>query len=129
MTREQIRARIREIGIIPAIRVSSAPDALFAAESVSESGIPIVEVTMTVPGALDVIKELARSKDDFIAGAGSVFGIDMARRCLEAGAKFLTSPGFDPDVVEFGLENDVVVFPGALTPTEITAASKAGVDF
>jgi 2-dehydro-3-deoxyphosphogluconate aldolase/(4S)-4-hydroxy-2-oxoglutarate aldolase len=129
MTREQVRARIREIGIIPAIRVSSAPDALFAAEAVSASGIPIVEVTMTVPGALDVIKELARSNGDFIAGAGSVFGIDMARHCLDAGAAFLTSPGFDPDVVEFALKSDAVVFPGALTPTEITAASKAGVDF
>jgi len=129
MTREKVRARIEEIGIIPAIRLSSASDALFAAEAVSANGIPIVEVTMTVPGALDVIKELVRSDPKLIVGAGSVFGVDMARRALEAGAMFLTSPGLEIDVVNVALENNVVVFPGALTPTEITAACKLGVDF
>lgn len=129
MTREKVRARIQEIGIIPAIRLSSAPDALFAADAVSASGIPIVEVTMTVPGALEVIKELARSDPEFIVGGGSIFDVDMARRCLDAGAMFLTSPGLDLDIVNVANENDVVVFPGALTPTEITAAWKAGGDF
>ena len=129
MTREKVRARIEEIGIIPAIRLSSAPDAIFAAEAVSSHGIPIVEVTMTVPGALDVIKELVRNDPKLIVGAGSVFGVQMARQCVEAGAMFLTSPGLDLDVVNVAQQNDVVTFPGALTPTEITAACKAGVDF
>ena len=129
MTREKVRARIEEIGIIPAIRLSSAPDAIFAAEAVSSHGIPIVEVTMTVPGALDVIKELVRNDPKLIVGAGSVFGVQMARHCVEAGAMFLTSPGLDLDVVNVAQQNDVVTFPGALTPTEITAACKAGVDF
>jgi len=127
--REKIRSRIEEIGIIPAIRLSSAPDAIFAAEAVSSHGIPIVEVTMTVPGALGVIKELVRNDPKLIVGAGSVFGVEMARHCAEAGAMFLTSPGLDLDVVNVAHENDIVVFPGALTPTEITAACKAGVDF
>jgi len=128
-TRQKIRARMEEIGIIPAIRLSSAPDAIFAAEAVSSHGIPIVEVTMTVPGALDVIKELVRNDPKLIVGAGSVFGGEMARQCVQAGAMFLTSPGLDLEVVNVAQENDIVVFPGALTPTEITAAYKAGVDF
>lgn len=129
MNKEQIRARIEEIGIIPSIRLSSAPDALFAAEAISDSGIPIVEVTMTVPGALDVIQELARTDAQFIVGAGTVLDIDMARRCLSAGARFLTSPGLDVEIVDFAGKHDVLVFPGALTPTEITAAWKSGAAF
>jgi 2-dehydro-3-deoxyphosphogluconate aldolase / (4S)-4-hydroxy-2-oxoglutarate aldolase len=129
MTREQIRARIEEVGIIPAIRVSSAEDALFAGDAVCTHGIPIVEVTMTVPGALDVIAELARQNPDLIAGAGSVFRVETARRCVEAGAKFLTSTGFNLDVVRFAVGKDIVVFPGALTPTEVMAAWEAGPDF
>jgi 2-dehydro-3-deoxyphosphogluconate aldolase/(4S)-4-hydroxy-2-oxoglutarate aldolase len=129
MTKEKTRARIEEIGIIPAIRLSSARDALFAAEAISGSGIPIVEVTTTVPGAIEVIEELARNDAEFIVGAGTVFDIDTAGRCVSAGAKFLASPGLDLEVVDFALKHDVLVFPGALTPTEVAAAWKAGADF
>jgi len=129
MTRQQVRQRIQEIGIIPSIRVSSPQDAIFAAETVAHSGIPIVEVTMTVPGALDVIAELARNNPEVIAGAGTVLDLETARRCLDAGAKFLTSPGLDLDVVEFAVMHEAAVFPGALTPTEVITAWKAGPDF
>ena len=129
MTKEQVRQRIEEIGIIPALRVSAPQDALFAAEAVCRHGIPIVEVTMTVPGAIEVISELARQSPGVIAGAGSVPDRETAARCVEAGAQFLTSTGLDLDVVHFAVAQNVVVFPGALTPTEIMAASKAGPDF
>ncbi len=129
MTREEIRARIQEIGIIPAIRVSSAEDALFAAEAVSESAIPIVEVTMTVPGAVDVIRELTTHHPGVLVGAGTLFHADKARRCLDAGASFLTTPGLDMEIVDFAMKSEVVIFPGALTPTEVSNAWKAGVDF
>jgi 2-dehydro-3-deoxyphosphogluconate aldolase / (4S)-4-hydroxy-2-oxoglutarate aldolase len=129
MTKDQIRNRIEEIGIIPAIRVSTAEDALFAAEAVCHSGIPIVEVTMTVPGALDVISELVRSSSELVVGAGSLSGVETASRCLDAGAMFLTSPGLDLEIVEFALKKKVVVFPGVMTPSEIMAARKAGADF
>ena len=89
MTRQQIRARIEEIGIIPAIRLSSAPDAVFAADAIAETGIPIVAVTMSVPGAVEVIAELARSRADFVVGAGTVFDVEIAQRCLDAGAHSL----------------------------------------
>jgi 2-dehydro-3-deoxyphosphogluconate aldolase/(4S)-4-hydroxy-2-oxoglutarate aldolase len=129
MTKPEVLARIREIGIIPAVRLSSAEEALFAAEAVASGGIPIVEVTMTVPGAVQAIQELTRQSPEIIVGAGSLFDVEMARQCLDAGAAFLTSPGFDREIVEFGLKRDIAVLPGALTPTEVIAAWKAGSDF
>lgn len=129
MKKEQVRARIEEIGIIPAIRVSSPQDAMFAAETVCRSGIPIVEVTMTIPGAIEVINELAQNNPNVIAGAGTVFDLETARRCLDSGAQFLTSTGLDLDLVAFAVKHDIVVLPGALTPTEVMAAWKARPDF
>jgi 2-dehydro-3-deoxyphosphogluconate aldolase/(4S)-4-hydroxy-2-oxoglutarate aldolase len=129
MTREEVRARIHEIGIIPAVRLYSSEDALFAAEAVAAGGIPIVEVTITVPGALEVIRHLAVNRLDVIQGAGTVMDLGWARRCVDAGAQFLTSPGFDPKIVEFAAHEGIVVLPGALTPTEVMAAAKAGADF
>jgi 2-dehydro-3-deoxyphosphogluconate aldolase / (4S)-4-hydroxy-2-oxoglutarate aldolase len=129
MNREEIRAHITEIGIIPAVRLYSAADALFAAEAICEAGIPIVEVTMTVTGAVEVIRELARQNPDIIVGAGTLFDADSARSCLDAGARFLTTTGFDLDIVNLALERHTVVFPGVLTATEVMVASKAGCDF
>jgi 2-dehydro-3-deoxyphosphogluconate aldolase/(4S)-4-hydroxy-2-oxoglutarate aldolase len=129
MTKQKVRDGIQEIGIIPSIRLSSAADALFAAEAILDSGIPILEVTMTVPGAIAVISELARSHPELVVGAGTVSDTEMARQCLDAGAKFLTTPGFDLAIVEFALQERTVVFPGALTPSEIIAAWKSGADF
>jgi 2-dehydro-3-deoxyphosphogluconate aldolase/(4S)-4-hydroxy-2-oxoglutarate aldolase len=129
MNREGVRARIEEIGIVPAIRVSSAEDALFAAEAVAGGGIPMVELTMTVPGAIEVIAHLVRSKPELIVGAGTVWDVTMARHCLDAGARFLTTTGLDLKTVEFAARENVVVIPGALTPTEVMMAWKSGVDF
>jgi 2-dehydro-3-deoxyphosphogluconate aldolase/(4S)-4-hydroxy-2-oxoglutarate aldolase len=129
MNKETVRRLIEEIGIIPAIRLSSTEDALFAAEAVSSSGLPIVEVTMTVPGALEVISELARSSPDLVVGAGTVLDLETARRCLDAGAKFLTSPGLDLELVDFAVKQNTVAFPGVLTPSDVIAAWKAGSDF
>lgn len=130
MTKEEIRARIAEIGIVPAVRLFSAADAMFAAETIVESGIPIVEVTMTVPGALKVISELAKHYGGtLIVGAGTIFDITTAQQCLDAGVGFLTTPGPSLEIVDFAVKSGTVVFPGALTPGEITAMWKAGADF
>jgi 2-dehydro-3-deoxyphosphogluconate aldolase/(4S)-4-hydroxy-2-oxoglutarate aldolase len=129
MNKENIRSLIEEIGIIPAIRLSSTQDALFAAEAVSSSGIPIVDVTMTVPGAVEVISELARNSPELVVGAGTVLDLETARRCLDAGTKFLTSPGLDQQMVDFAVRQKTVMFPEALTPTDIMAAWKAGSAF
>jgi 2-dehydro-3-deoxyphosphogluconate aldolase/(4S)-4-hydroxy-2-oxoglutarate aldolase len=127
--KNEVRARIREIGIIPGVRVSSAADARFAAEAVNRGGIPIAEITMTVPEAIEAIAGLTRSHPEMIVGAGTILDLETARRCLDAGAKFLTSPGLVLEVVDFAVKNDVVVFPGALTPTEVITAWNAGADF
>ncbi len=128
MTKEEICARIKEIGILPGIRVPSADDALFAARQMFDSGIHIVELTMTVPGALKVISELSRSAPQSLVGAGTVLDLETARACLDAGAAFITSPGFDPEIVEFTVRNNIASIPGALTPSEIMMACKTGAD-
>jgi 2-dehydro-3-deoxyphosphogluconate aldolase/(4S)-4-hydroxy-2-oxoglutarate aldolase len=128
MDKQAVRARIEEIGIIPAVRTASAEEARFAAETVSRAGIPIVEITMTVPGALDVIADLVNVVPELLVGAGTVLDIEMARQSVDAGARFLTSPGLDLRVVKFAIERDLLVLPGALTPTEVMAAWQAGAD-
>ena len=126
MTREEVRARIEEVGIIPAIRAASAEEALFAARAVLQGGITVLEMTMTIPGAFEVIAELKRTSPHLLVGAGSVFDLDTASGCLDAGAAFLTSPSLDLEIVAFGATRNVLVIPGALTPTEVAAASRAG---
>jgi 2-dehydro-3-deoxyphosphogluconate aldolase/(4S)-4-hydroxy-2-oxoglutarate aldolase len=119
MKRGEARALIEQIGILPSVRVNSQELARFAAETVYSAGIPIVEITLTVPGALEVINDLANRYPDLVVGAGTVLDDD----------RFLTSPGFVPEVVAYARKMDVLVLPGALTPTEIIAAWKAGSDF
>ena len=129
MNKQEVRGRIEEIGIIPAVRVSSSEDAVFAAEAVSRGGIPIVEITLTVPEAHKVISLLVREVPEVIVGAGGIFDVETARRCLDDGAKFLASDGLDPEIVEFALRESVVVIPGTLTPSEVLRAWKMGPDF
>jgi 2-dehydro-3-deoxyphosphogluconate aldolase / (4S)-4-hydroxy-2-oxoglutarate aldolase len=129
MNKAEVCALIREIAIIPAIRVSSADQAHFAAEAVTRGGIPIVEITMTVPGAVDLISHLVKYHPKMMVGAGTVLDIGTARQCVDAGAHFLTAPGFDREIVEFAGKQNLVVLPGALTPTEVLTAWRAGADF
>jgi 2-dehydro-3-deoxyphosphogluconate aldolase/(4S)-4-hydroxy-2-oxoglutarate aldolase len=129
MNKAEVCEQIRTIGIVPAIRVSSAEEAHFAADAVAQGGIPIVEITMTVPDAVALISHLVRDHDKMIVGAGTVLDTETARKCVDAGASFLTAPGFDLAIVEYAAKAGITVFPGALTPTEIVTAWKAGSDF
>ena len=129
MNRREVRAQIENVGILPSVRVSSEEHARFAAETVYAAGIPVVEITLTVPGALNVVRDLAKRYPDLAIGAGTVLDADLARQAIDAGARFLTCPGFVPVMVAYANKADVVVFPGALTPTEVIAAWKAGSDF
>jgi len=128
LNKQEVRRRIEEIGIIPAVRVSSSEDAVFAAEAVSRGGILIVEITLTVPEAHKVISLLVREVPEVIVGAGGILDVETARRCLDDGAKFLASDGLDPEIVEFALKEGVVVIPGTLTPSEVLRAWKMGPD-
>jgi 2-dehydro-3-deoxyphosphogluconate aldolase/(4S)-4-hydroxy-2-oxoglutarate aldolase len=128
--KETIHARMKATGIIPSIRAASADDARFAAETIFQAGISVVEITMTVPDALSVIRDLSRHAPDLIVGADSAWDLDGARRAVDAGAVFVTSPGLDPrSIMEFVHERQIVVIPGALSPSEVSAAWQAGADF
>lgn len=129
MTREEVKTRIEQIGIFSGVRVKSADHAIYAAETLFQAGIPVAEITMTVPDAVGVIRKLAQGFPELIVGAGTVLDRDTAERCLDAGARFLTSTGLVAEVIESALARNVVAIPGALTPTEVIAAWKAGADF
>ncbi|HVW07570.1 MAG TPA: bifunctional 4-hydroxy-2-oxoglutarate aldolase/2-dehydro-3-deoxy-phosphogluconate aldolase [Bryobacteraceae bacterium] len=128
MKRDEVCRRIREVGIVPAIRVASTEDAFFVAETVIAGGIPILEVTMTVPEATEIVTQLRTRHPDAIIGAGSVLDISAANRSLDAGAMFVTSTGFDSAIVEVTRHAEVAAIPGALTPSEIMAAIRSGAD-
>ncbi len=129
MQSKEVRERIGEIGIIPCARVQEPDHARFAAETLYAAGIPVLEIPLTLPEAPEVIGDLAKRYPDLIVGAGTVLDEQDARRSIDAGARYVTSPGFIPDVVAYARQAGVVVFPGALTPSEIIAAWKAGSDF
>jgi 2-dehydro-3-deoxyphosphogluconate aldolase / (4S)-4-hydroxy-2-oxoglutarate aldolase len=129
MKKNEVRQRILEVGIVAVVRAKSSAEAAFAAQAVSRGGIPIVEITMTVPGAIGVIAELVGNMPDVIVGAGTVLNAETARRCLDAGAQFLVSPGLDVETVRLAVKENVVMAAGALTPGELMAACNAGADF
>lgn len=130
MDKEKVRQLILEIGIVPVVRAASAREARMAADAVCEGGIPIVEITMTVPGAVDVIRELAKnSGSQVLVGAGTVLNAEAAQRCLDAGAQFLVSPGLNLQTVELAKREGKLMMAGALTPTEVMASWEAGADF
>jgi len=130
MNKQQVRDKIVEIGVVPVVRASSPAEALLAAQAVCDGGIPIVEITMTVPGAVEVIRELRKSAlSGVLVGAGTVLDVETARRCLDAGAEFLVSPGLNVPTVEFAVREGKLIMAGALTPTEVITAWNAGADF
>ncbi len=130
MNKQQVRDRILEVGVIPVVRARSASEAHLAVQAVCDGGIPIVEITMTVPGAVEVIRELHKSlASSVLIGAGTVLDEDAARRCVDAGAQFLVSPGLSIPTVEFASRQEILMLAGALTPTEVITAWRAGSDF
>jgi len=130
MDKQQVRDQILAIGVVPVVRAASAAEARLAAQAVCDGGIPIVEITMTVPGAIDVIRELRKSAPaSVLIGAGTVLDAEAARRCLDAGAQFLVSPGLNVPTIEFAARSGILTLAGALTPTEVITAWNAGSDF
>jgi 2-dehydro-3-deoxyphosphogluconate aldolase/(4S)-4-hydroxy-2-oxoglutarate aldolase len=129
MHSKEVSTHIHDIGIVPCARVRNPDHARFAAETLHAAGIPVLEVPLTVPKAAKVIEELATRFPDLIIGAGTVLNELEAQRCVDAGARFITSPGLVLGVVACARKADVCVFPGALTPSEVIAAWHAGADF
>jgi 2-dehydro-3-deoxyphosphogluconate aldolase/(4S)-4-hydroxy-2-oxoglutarate aldolase len=129
MTKHEVAQKIAEIGIVPVVRAASAQQGMLAAEAVCKGGIPVVEMTMTVPGAIELIGQLAKNMgSDVLVGAGTVTDAETAHRCMEAGAQFLVSPGFDLETVRLANRKGTLIMAGGLTPTEVITAWKAGSD-
>jgi 2-dehydro-3-deoxyphosphogluconate aldolase/(4S)-4-hydroxy-2-oxoglutarate aldolase len=129
MHSKEVSKRISEIGIVPCARGKNPDHVRFAAETLYAAGIPVIEVPLTVPRATEAIGELAKRYPDLIVGAGTVLDEASAERSIDAGARFITSPGLVLGVVAAAKRADVCVFPGSLTPSEIIAAWNAGADF
>jgi 2-dehydro-3-deoxyphosphogluconate aldolase / (4S)-4-hydroxy-2-oxoglutarate aldolase len=129
MEKVWVLKRIEEVGIVPVVRASSADEAIAIAELIREGGIPILEITMTVPGAIAAIAELSkRYGDEVLVGAGTVLDPETARSCIAAGAQFIISPALNVQTIELCKLQRIAVFPGALTPTEVVTAWDAGAD-
>ena len=129
MNKTDVLQRIRDTGLIPVVRAESADQAMRAVEAIKAGGVDVLEVTMTVPGAINVIEQLAKAYGgDALIGAGTVLDPATARACIKAGAQFIVSPALNEDTIAFCRDNDIAVFPGALTPTEVLRAWNAGAD-
>jgi 2-dehydro-3-deoxyphosphogluconate aldolase/(4S)-4-hydroxy-2-oxoglutarate aldolase len=129
MEKREIFNRMVTEGLIPVVRVSSAREAMDVADAIKEGGVSFIEITMSVQGAIDVIKELTQKyKDEIIMGAGTVLDTETGRAALLAGAQFIVSPTLNLDLIQLAHRYSAVVIPGAATPTEILTAWNAGAD-
>ena len=129
MEKREIFNRMVSEGLVPVIRVSSAREAVDVADAIKEGGLTLIEITMSVPGAIDTIKELTQKyKDEIIMGAGTILDPETARAALLAGAQFIVTPTLNLDVIQLAHRYSAVVIPGAMTPTEILTAWNAGAD-
>ena len=129
MNKQDVLRRIEEVGVVPVVRASSAEEAMQVIEAIKAGGIPVLEITMTVPRALKVIEQVAdRYGDEVVVGAGTVLDAETARACILAGARFVVSPSLNVKTIEMCRRYSVGVMPGALTPTEVVTAWQAGAD-
>jgi 2-dehydro-3-deoxyphosphogluconate aldolase / (4S)-4-hydroxy-2-oxoglutarate aldolase len=129
MNKAEVLRRIRATGLIPVVRAESPEMATQAVEAIKAGGVDVLEVTMTVPGAVGVIAQLCRTfGSEALVGAGTVLDAATAARCVDAGAQFIVSPALNEETIAFCREREITVFPGALTPTEVVRAWNAGAD-
>ena len=130
MDRTQVIKQIEEIGLVPVVRASSSDEAMRVIDAINEGGVSVLEITMTVPGAVRVIEEVAKKYGSAATvGAGTVLDPETARTCILAGAQFIVSPSLNLDTIAMCRRYSVPVMPGALTPTEVVTAWSAGADF
>jgi len=128
LTKIEVLAEIRKIGLVPVLRAESEAQAIALAEAIADGGVTVLEVTMTVPGAVRVIARLKKERPEILLGAGTVLDAETAHACIEEGAEFIVSPAFSLKTVEMCQKQGKAVLPGALTPTEVLTAWQAGAD-
>ena len=130
MNKSETIQRIKDIGLVPVVRAASADEAMRAVEAIKAGGVSVLEITMTVPGAVGAIEEVARRfAGEVVVGAGTVLDAETARICILAGAEFIVSPSLNLDTIACCRRYGIAVLPGALTPTEVVQAWTAGADF
>jgi 2-dehydro-3-deoxyphosphogluconate aldolase / (4S)-4-hydroxy-2-oxoglutarate aldolase len=130
MDKSQIINKIEETGLVPVVRASSSDEAMRVIDAIKEGGVSVLEITMTVPGAIKVIEEVVKKFGaEATVGAGTVLDPETARACILAGAQFVVSPALNLDTIALCRRYSVPVMPGALTPTEVVTAWQAGADF
>jgi 2-dehydro-3-deoxyphosphogluconate aldolase / (4S)-4-hydroxy-2-oxoglutarate aldolase len=129
MNKQDVLRRIEEIGVVPVVRAASKQEAMQVIEAIRAGGVPVLEITMTVPGALKVIEQVAELYgSEVVVGAGTVLDAETARACILAGASFVVSPALNVETIEMCRRYSTAVMPGALTPTEVVTAWQAGAD-
>lgn len=129
MEKQKVLKFIRREKLVPVVRATTADEALQAVETLASNGIKIFEITLTTPGAIELIRELGGADNaEILIGAGTVLSVAQAEKCVEAGAQFIVSPVFNPEIIEFCNDKEIALMPGALTPTEVFAAWIAGAD-
>jgi 2-dehydro-3-deoxyphosphogluconate aldolase/(4S)-4-hydroxy-2-oxoglutarate aldolase len=128
MDKKSVIERLTATGVIPVIRAQSPDEAAAAIAAIQKGGLSVLEITMTVPGAVELIREVAARATDALVGAGTVLDPACARACIDAGARFVVSPALDVATIETCREAGIAVLPGALTPTEVVTAWRAGAD-
>ena len=128
MQKAEVLKSLREIGLVPVLRAESETQALALASAIAAGGVTVLEITMTVPGAIRVMRRLAEERPDILIGAGTVLDAETARMCILEGAQFVVSPALKIATIEMCHRYGVAVLPGALTPTEIVTAWEAGAD-
>ena len=120
----EMEQKIAELGVVPVVVLEDAKDAEPLAKALCEGGLPCAEVTFRTAAAEESIRRMCEAFPDMLIGAGTVLTIDQVDRAVGAGAKFIVSPGFDPEIVDYCLSKDIPIFPGCVTPSEIAQAVK-----
>jgi 2-dehydro-3-deoxyphosphogluconate aldolase/(4S)-4-hydroxy-2-oxoglutarate aldolase len=123
-----LKEKISECYLIPVVVMDDAQKAIDTAHALLAGGVNVMEITLRTEDGLKAIEHAANSCPQIITGAGTVLSLDKCKEAISRGASFIVSPGFDPEIVEYCVKNNVPIFPGCVTPTEITAARKAGID-
>lgn len=121
-----IEEQFHEYGVVPVVVLEDAKDAIPLADALTEGGLPCAEVTFRTEAAEESIRLMSEKYPEMLVGAGTVLTIEQVDRAVGAGAKFIVSPGFDPEIVDYCLEKEIPVFPGCITPSEVAQAVKRG---
>jgi 2-dehydro-3-deoxyphosphogluconate aldolase / (4S)-4-hydroxy-2-oxoglutarate aldolase len=128
-TAAELKARLKPMGVMPVVTVAGEADGLALADALIAGGLPAIELTLRVEGAMDALRAVARSRPDMLVGAGTVRSAAQAAESVAAGASFLVSPGFVPEVAAYAMRENICYLPGTGTPTEMETARAAGLSF